>query len=105
MRAAISHRLQEKLTVLLKLLDEKNVQLVLTELREYCSEIDVEFVKRTVKAIGYCAMQVDSAAHRCVEILLEVIKEQTGSAARFPHARTPPRSAPHDVALRVPVDA
>eukprot|EP01012_Entosiphon_sulcatum_P014506 TRINITY_DN1952_c0_g1_i1.p1 TRINITY_DN1952_c0_g1~~TRINITY_DN1952_c0_g1_i1.p1 ORF type:complete len:927 (+),score=154.34 TRINITY_DN1952_c0_g1_i1:292-2781(+) len=67
----------EKLTILLKLLNEKNAASILTELKEYTTEVDVEFVRRVVKAIGYCALKVESAADQAIDILMECIKAKT----------------------------
>jgi len=64
----------EKLTILLKLLNEKNCQMILLELKEYCSEIDVEFVQKSVKAIGFCALKIPSAAELCIDVLVDLIK-------------------------------
>ncbi|KAI8853732.1 adaptin N terminal region-domain-containing protein [Chytridium lagenaria] len=53
---------------------EANVEQVLLELKEYASEVDVEFVRQAVKAIGRCAIKIESASERCVNVLLELIK-------------------------------
>eukprot|EP01006_Ploeotia_vitrea_P022841 TRINITY_DN55263_c0_g1_i1.p1 TRINITY_DN55263_c0_g1~~TRINITY_DN55263_c0_g1_i1.p1 ORF type:complete len:994 (+),score=123.10 TRINITY_DN55263_c0_g1_i1:36-3017(+) len=63
----------EKLTVLLKLLSEKNYTVILNEFQEYSSEVDMEFVQKVIKAIGHCALKIEASAERCVEILLECI--------------------------------
>ncbi|KAG8866700.1 beta-adaptin, partial [Tulasnella sp. 332] len=39
----------------------------------YASEVDVDFVRRAVRAIGQTAIRIDSAAERCVHVLLELI--------------------------------
>ena len=54
----------EKLTILLKLLTEANSQSILMELKEYCNEIDVDFVSRAIKAVGFCALKIPSVADR-----------------------------------------
>lgn len=35
--------------------------------------MDVEFVRRSVNAIGRCAIKIDDAAERCVQVLLDLI--------------------------------
>ena len=35
--------------------------------------MDVDFVRKSVKAIGQCAIKVDSSAERCVNVLLDLI--------------------------------
>ncbi|KAG8907527.1 beta-adaptin [Tulasnella sp. 417] len=63
----------EKLDIMVRLAGEKNVDALLSELKEYASEVDVDFVKRAVKAIGQCAIRIDSSAERCVHVLLDLI--------------------------------
>ncbi|KIO21140.1 hypothetical protein M407DRAFT_130485, partial [Tulasnella calospora MUT 4182] len=63
----------EKLDIMVRLAGEKNVDALLSELKEYASEVDVDFVKRSVKAIGQCAIRIDSSAERCVHVLLDLI--------------------------------
>lgn len=36
--------------------------------------MDVEFVRRSIRAIGKCALKVDVAAERCVSTLLDLIQ-------------------------------
>ena len=55
-------------------MNERNVDQVLLELREYASEVDVDFVRRAVSAIGRCAVKLERAAERCIGVLLELIK-------------------------------
>ncbi|KAG9005671.1 beta-adaptin [Tulasnella sp. JGI-2019a] len=63
----------EKLDIMVRLAGEKNVDALLSELKEYASEVDVDFVRRAVRAIGQTAIRIDSAAERCVHVLLELI--------------------------------
>jgi len=42
-------------------------------LKEYANEVDIEFVKKSVRAIGRIAIKVDKAVDRCVSALLELI--------------------------------
>jgi vesicle coat complex subunit len=39
----------------------------------YASEVDVEFVRKSIKAIGQCAIKIEAAADRCVNVLLDLI--------------------------------
>jgi len=52
---------------------EKNIEEVLTELREYATEIDVHFVRKSVRAIGKLAIKIEPAARRCINTLLELV--------------------------------
>lgn len=47
---------------------------VLMELKEYATEVDVEFVRKAVRAIGRCAIKLDRAAEKCIKVLLELIQ-------------------------------
>lgn len=64
----------EKLDVMIRLASEKNIAQVLAELKEYATEVDVDFVRKSVRAIGRCAIKIESAAQRCVDTLLELIQ-------------------------------
>ncbi|WFD19883.1 beta-adaptin [Malassezia caprae] len=63
----------EKVDVMIKLAKESNVDMLLSELKEYATEVDVEFVRRAIRAIGQCAIAIEAAAERCVYVLLELI--------------------------------
>lgn len=39
----------------------------------YASEVDVDFVRKSVRAIGQCAIKIEAAAERCVHVLLDLI--------------------------------
>ena len=81
----------EKLDVMVRLASDKNVDTLLGELKEYesslacalaqlifpiryASEVDVDFVRKAVKAIGQTAIKIESAAPRCVQVLLDLIQ-------------------------------
>lgn len=63
----------EKVEIMIKLANERNVDMLLSELKEYASEVDVDFVRRAIRAIGQCAIKIDTAAERCVHVLLDLI--------------------------------
>jgi len=63
----------EKLAIMTKLATDKNVDTFLSELKEYASEVDVDFVRKAVRAIGQCAIKIEGAAERCVNVLLDLI--------------------------------
>ncbi|WFD43645.1 beta-adaptin [Malassezia psittaci] len=66
----------EKVDVMIKLAKEQNVDTLLSELKEYAAEVDVDFVRRAIRAIGQCAISIESAAERCVYVLLELINSR-----------------------------
>lgn len=62
-----------KLELIFMLATENNIDEVLTELREYATEIDVHFVRKAVRAIGKLAIKIEPAARRCINLLLELV--------------------------------
>ncbi len=64
----------EKLDIMIRLTNASNITQVLGELKEYASEVDVDFVRKAVRAIGRCAIKVEQAAERCVSTLLDLIQ-------------------------------
>ncbi|GAA6025271.1 hypothetical protein JCM10207_009019 [Rhodosporidiobolus poonsookiae] len=63
----------EKLEIMIRLVTEHNVDTFLSELKEYASEVDVDFVRKSIRAIGQCAVKIEAAAERCVNVLLDLI--------------------------------
>jgi AP-1 complex subunit beta-1 len=64
----------EKLEIMVKLASERNIDQELMELKEYATEVDIEFVRRAVRCIGRCAIKIEKAAERCINALLELIQ-------------------------------
>ena len=64
----------EKLDILVKLADVKNIDQILHQLKEYVTEVDVEFVRRSVRTIGKLAIKLERVADRCVNTLYECLK-------------------------------
>merc|ERR1719410_353688 len=64
----------EKLEIIIKLVNDRNIDQVLLELKEYATEVDVDFVRKSVSAIGRCAIKLERAAERCIGVLLELIQ-------------------------------
>jgi vesicle coat complex subunit len=70
---------------MVKLANDKNVDQLLIELKEsflsknpringrYASEIDVDFVRRAVRAIGQCALKIPEASERSINVLLDLV--------------------------------
>lgn len=80
---------------MIRLAAQANIAQVLGELKEYATEVDVDFVRKAVRAIGRCAikvkksfyymiikkgcfnkflLQVEPSAERCVSTLLDLIQ-------------------------------
>jgi len=64
----------EKLEIIIRLASERNVDQVLLEFKEYATEVDVDFVRRSVRAIGRCAIKLNTATERCINVLLDLIQ-------------------------------
>ncbi|KAG5437115.1 hypothetical protein PCANB_001236 [Pneumocystis canis] len=63
----------EKLDIIIKLANKQNIDQILSELKEYVSEVDVDFVRRSIRIIGQCAIKIEESADRCVNMLLDLI--------------------------------
>lgn len=64
----------EKLDIMIRLAAEHNIAQVLAELKEYATEVDVDFVRKSVRAIGRCAIKIESSSEQCIQALLELIQ-------------------------------
>lgn len=64
----------EKLDIMVRLASERNVDILLGELKEYASEVDVDFVRKAVRAVGQTAIKIEQAADKCVSVLMELIE-------------------------------
>ncbi|KAF2753736.1 Adaptor protein complex beta subunit [Pseudovirgaria hyperparasitica] len=62
-----------KLEIMVRIANDKNVDQLLAELKEYAMEVDMDFVRRGVKAIGQVAIKIESASEKCVNTLLDLI--------------------------------
>ncbi|KAJ4511999.1 beta-adaptin [Exophiala dermatitidis] len=63
----------QKLEIMVRIANETNVDQLLAELKEYALEVDMDLVRRAVKAIGQVAVKIESASERCVNALLDLI--------------------------------
>lgn len=66
----------EKLEIIIRLCSDRNADQVLLELKEYATEVDVDFVRRSVRAVGRCAVKLEKATERCINVLLDLIKSK-----------------------------
>ncbi|KAM3479124.1 hypothetical protein MY5147_001867 [Beauveria neobassiana] len=63
----------QKLEIMVRIANEKNYEQLLSELKEYALEVDMDFVRRAVKAIGHVAIKIENASAKCVEALEDLI--------------------------------
>mmetsp|Transcript_34134 Transcript_34134/g.33702 ORF Transcript_34134/g.33702 Transcript_34134/m.33702 type:complete len:674 (-) Transcript_34134:304-2325(-) len=75
-----------KLDVMVGVADNTNVDIIITELHEYCNNIDQDFVRRSVKAIGQVVVKVDRVAKKGVEALREHVNQEQGSDSALQEA-------------------
>ena len=54
----------EKLEIMIMLSSERNIEQVLLEFKEYASEVDVDFVRKSVRAVGRCAIKLERGCRR-----------------------------------------
>lgn len=66
----------EKLELLISLATPKYLERILGEFKEYSTQADVSFVRAAVRAIGRCAIKLDSSADRCVNVLLYLLQSK-----------------------------
>jgi len=64
----------EKLEIIIALANERNIDQVLLEFKEYATAADIELVRRSIRAIGRCAIKLEKSAERCIHVLLELIE-------------------------------
>lgn len=62
-----------KLELIFMLANKDNISVVLNELQEYATEIDVQFVRKAVRAIGKLAIKIEPAARQCIDTLLSLV--------------------------------
>lgn len=63
----------QKLEIMVRIANDKNFEQLLAELKEYALEVDMDFVKRAIKAIGQVAIKIEAASEKCVNTLLDLI--------------------------------
>lgn len=62
----------EKLKIITMLACDENINETISELRAYVSEVELEFVKQTIKCLGDVALKVPSVINDCISIFLEI---------------------------------
>ena len=62
-----------KIEIMVRISDDRNYEQLLAELKEYAMEVDMDFVRRAVRAIGQVAIKIDTSTEKCVNALLDLI--------------------------------
>ncbi|EME30798.1 AP-1 complex subunit beta-1 [Galdieria sulphuraria] len=65
---------EEKLEILVRLANDDNATKIISECKEYAAEVDVGFVRASIRAIGRIALKIEAAANKCVECLLDLVR-------------------------------
>ena len=63
----------EKIEVLIKVVDEKNAESILSELQDYSNDLDLDLVSASVKAIGQIILKVTKAVTKAVQIIQDIV--------------------------------
>lgn len=58
---------------MVKVADDKNADVILNELKEYANDLEIELIRKSIRAIGTIILRVDKASKRAVEILHEIV--------------------------------
>ena len=67
-----------KLEIMVRIANSSNVDQLLAELKEYAMEVDMDFVRKAVRAIGQVAIKIEESAEKAVNVLLELINTKIG---------------------------
>ncbi|KAK0252472.1 hypothetical protein B0A54_05729 [Friedmanniomyces endolithicus] len=67
-----------KLEIMVRIANSTNADQLLAELKEYAMEVDMDFVRRAVRAIGQVAIKIEESAEKAVNVLLELINTKIG---------------------------
>ncbi|KAM5441829.1 beta-adaptin [Microsporum ferrugineum] len=63
----------QKLEIMVRIANDRNVDQLLAELKEYALDVDMDFVRRAVRAIGQTAIKIELTAEKCMATLLDLI--------------------------------
>lgn len=67
-----------KLEIMVRIANHNNADQLLNELKEYALEVDMDFVKKSIRAIGQVAIKIEECAEKAVNVLLELINTKVG---------------------------
>ena len=68
----------QKLELLVSVVSERTADQVLLELRDYAAEVDADFARAAVRALGRVALRLDKVADKCASTLLEILEASGG---------------------------
>lgn len=62
-----------KLEIIYLAANEQNVHVVLKELEEYATEVDVAMARKAIRAFGNLAVKLTDAADQCIEVICDLV--------------------------------
>eukprot|EP00957_Ditylum_brightwellii_P211911 15366748-Ditylum_brightwellii.AAC.3 len=62
-----------KLEIIMRLVSKRNINHILLELKQYVTEVDVDFMRKSVSAIGRYAVKLERVVEHCIGIPLELV--------------------------------
>lgn len=66
----------EKLNIIVTIATVSNVKLVINELEEYCNDVDVAFVRKTIQSLGQIALKLPVSSRKIVDILVSLVESK-----------------------------
>ena len=69
---------REKLEILCLMADDSNVDIILNEIREYVSAVDIDFIQLCVALIGRLALKLPESSNKCVQALSDCLAQKSG---------------------------
>lgn len=70
---------------MVRIVNSKNYESVLEEIKEYLNEVDSEFVKKCISAVGKIAIRYEKSVDKCMSILANQVKETRSVAEHAEH--------------------
>jgi vesicle coat complex subunit len=64
----------EKVDILVKVSDKNNCDQILLELKEYSSDVDMELVGASIKAIGQIVIKIEESVKTAAVCIADIIK-------------------------------
>lgn len=66
----------EKLDIIITISNPMNVKAVIEELEEYCNDVDVAFVRKSIHSLGKIALKLPVSSRRVVDILVKLVESK-----------------------------
>ena len=70
----------EKIEVLKRVANVSNIELILSELKEYARDFDVDCMRRAIRSIGHIIFSVDRAGKKAITLIKDVINSPSDAA-------------------------